>query len=132
MSKWLNSLQPWGALFLRLVLGGSIALYGYRKVVPPGALAHHVHSVIAMGLPYWLGYVSAYVEFIGGILLVLGLFTRLAAAFIAINMFVAFFFVNIHRGLGSFDYSLAFAAIAVMLLFYGGGALALDRKIGFA
>jgi putative oxidoreductase len=85
-----------------------------------------------MGLPYWLGYVSAYAEFIGGILLILGLLTRLSATFVAINMFFAFFLFNIHRGLGSFDYSLAFAAIAVMLLFYGGGALALDRKIGFA
>ena len=51
---------------------------------------------------------------------------------IAFNMFVAFFMVGIHHGLGSFDYTLAFASIAVMLLFYGPGILALDRKIGFA
>ncbi len=132
MSKWLNKFQPCGALFMRLVLGISIAMYGYQKIVPHGALAHHVHMVAGMGLPVWLGYVSAYTELVGGILLILGLLTRLAAAFIAINMFVAFFIVGIHHGLGSFDYSLAFAAIAVMLLFYGPGALAIDRKIGFA
>jgi putative oxidoreductase len=132
MSKWLNSLQPCGALFMRLVLGIAIAMYGYQKVVPHGALTRHVHMVAGIGLPAWLGYVSAYAELIGGILLILGLFTRLAAAFIAINMFVAFFTVGIHHGLGSFDYTLAFAAIAVMLLFYGPGALAIDRKIGFS
>jgi putative oxidoreductase len=132
MSKWLNSLQPWGALFLRLVLGGSIALYGYRKVVPHGALTRHVHIVAGTGLPYWLGYVSAFTELIGGILLILGLCTRLAAALVAINMFFAFFLVSMHHGLGSFDYTLGFAAIAVMLLFYGPGALAVDRKIGFS
>jgi putative oxidoreductase len=132
MSKWLNKFQPCGALFLRLVLGIAIALYGYKKVIPNGALAHHVHMVAGMGLPSVLGYISAYTELIGGILLILGLFTRLAAALVAINMFVAFFTVGIHRGLGSFDYTLAFAAIAVMLLFYGPGALAIDRKLGFS
>ena len=74
--------------------------------------------------------VSAYTEFIGGALLILGLLTRLAAGFVAINMFFAFFLVSIHHGLGSFDYTLAFAAIAVMLLFYGPGTLAIDRKLG--
>jgi putative oxidoreductase len=132
MSKWLNKFQPCGALFMRLVLGIAIAMYGYQKVVPHGALARHVHMVAGMGLPSVLGYVSAYAELVCGILLILGLFTRLAAAFVAINMFVAFFTVGIHRGLGSFDYILAFASIAVMLLFYGPGILALDRKIGFA
>ncbi len=67
-----------------------------ERSFPPGALAHHVHVVAGMGIPYWLGYVSAFTEFIGGILLVLGLLTRLAAAFVAINMFVAFFTVGIH------------------------------------
>jgi putative oxidoreductase len=117
---------------MRLVLGGSIALYGYRKVVPHGALAHHVQHVASLGLPYWLGYVSAFTELIGGALLILGLLTRLSAMFVAINMLVAFFTVGIHHGLGSFDYTLAFAAIAVMLLFYGPGALAIDRKLGFS
>jgi putative oxidoreductase len=132
MSKWLNKFQPCGALIMRLVLGISIAMYGYQKVVPHGALTRHVHMVVGMGLPSVLGYVSAYTELIGGILLILGLFTRLAAALIAINMLVAFFTVSIHHGLGSFDYTLAFAAIAIMLLFYGPGALAIDRKIGFS
>ncbi len=47
-------------------------------------------------------------------------------------MFVAFFPVGIHQGFGIYNYILALAAIATMLLFYGGGTLAIDRKIGFA
>ena len=114
----------------------SSALHGHPRLrqgrPPRRALTHHAHYVASLGLPYWLGYISAFTEFIGGILLILGLFTRLAAAFVAINMLVAFFTVGIHQGFGSYDYILAFAAIAIMLLFYGAGALALDRKIGFA
>jgi putative oxidoreductase len=132
MTKWLNSLQPLGALLLRLALGLSMTVHGYQKVVPHGALHHFAHYVTTLGLPYWLGYVSAFTELLGGVFLLLGLFTRFAAALIAINMLVAFATVGIHQGFGIYNYILALAAIAVMLVFYGAGALSLDRKIGFA
>jgi putative oxidoreductase len=132
MTKWLNSLQPFGAFLMRLVLGVSMAVHGYQKVVPNGALHHYAHYVVSLGLPYWLGYVSAFTELIGGTFLILGLFTRLAAALVAINMLVAFATVGIHQGFGIYTYILALAAIALMLLFYGAGSLSLDRKIGFS
>jgi putative oxidoreductase len=132
MTKWLNSLQPMGALLLRLVLSLSMIVHGYQKVVPHGALNHHAHYVVTLGLPYWLGYVSAFTEFIGGILVLLGLLTRFAAAFIAINMLVALFTVGVHQGFGIYNYIAELAAIAIMLVFYGAGAISLDRKIGFS
>jgi putative oxidoreductase len=132
MSKWLNSMQPMGALLMRLALALSMTVHGYGKIVPHGALNHFTHYVASLGLPYWLGYVSAFTEFIGGILLVLGLLTRLAAAMIAINMLVALFTVGIHQGFGIYNYILALAVIAIMLVFYGAGAFALDRKIGLS
>ena len=88
MTKWLNNLQPTGALLMRLILGVSMAVHGYHKVLPSSALHHYAHYVTTLGLPYWLGYVSAYTEFIGGILLIIGLLTRLTAALIAINLLV--------------------------------------------
>jgi putative oxidoreductase len=130
MTKWLNSLQPLGALLMRLALALSMTVHGYQKVVPHGALHHFAHYVATLGLPYWLGYISAFTELLGGILLTIGLFTRLAAAFVAINMLVAFFTVGLHQGFGIYNYILALAVIAIMLVFYGAGALALDRKIG--
>lgn len=132
MSKWLNSLQPLGALILRLALGLSMTVHGYQKVVPHGALNHYAHYIVTLGIPYWLGYVSAFTEFVGGMLLVIGLLTRFAAALVAINMLVALFAVGIHQGFGIYNYIVALAAIAIMLVSYGAGAMALDRKIGFA
>jgi putative oxidoreductase len=132
MTKWLNSLQPFGALLMRLALGVSMAVHGYQKVIPHGALNHHTHYIASLGLPYWLGYVSAYTEFLGGILLILGLLARLAAALIAINLLVAFAYVGIHQGFGIYNYILALVALAIMLTVYGAGTLALDRKIGFS
>ena len=132
MSKWLNGLQPIGALILRLALGFSMTVHGYQKVIPHGALNHFLHYVVTLGLPYWLGYISAYTEFVGGMLLLVGLLTRFAAALIAIDMLVALFTVGIHQGFSIYNYVLALTAIAIMLLVYGAGAIALDRKIGFA
>lgn len=131
MSRWLNSLQPWGALILRLALGLSMTVHGYQKVVPHGALNHFAHYVGSLGLPYWLGCVSAFTELVGGMLVTVGLLTRFAAAMIAINMLVALFTVGIHQGFGIYNYIAALTAIAIMLVFYGAGILALDRKIGF-
>jgi putative oxidoreductase len=132
MTKWLNSLQPWGALLLRLALGTPLAFHGYQKVVPHGALDHYSHYIATLGLPYWLGYVSAFTELIGGACLILGLLTRLVAALVAINMLVALFKIGIHEKLDGWSYIAALAAIAIMLIFYGAGKLALDRKIGLA
>jgi putative oxidoreductase len=132
MSKWLNSLQPWGALLMRLLLSASMIYHGYSKVIPHGALNHYAHYIATLGLPAWLGYVSAFTELVGGVLLFLGLLTRLTALFVAVNMYVAFFTVGIHQGFGIYSGILALAVIATMLVFYGAGALGLDRKIGFA
>jgi putative oxidoreductase len=141
MSKSLNNLQPWGALFLRLVLGVAMMYHGWSKVIPAGgfhggnsfsAVEHHSHYVASLGLPYWLGIVSALTEFVGGALLLLGLLTRFAAFLVAVNMLVALVMVNRHHGYAGSEYSLALLVIALMLFFYGAGVCALDRKLGFA
>lgn len=140
MSRWLNSLQPWGALLLRLVLGVAMVFHGYDKVVPwnglhgspLAAMQHFNHFVASLGLPPWLGYVSALTEFLGGALVIVGLFTRFACLLISINMAVALITVNLHKGYVVSEYSLALFVIALMLLFYGAGALALDRRLGFS
>lgn len=141
MSKSLNNLQPWGAFLMRLVLGAAMIYHGYSKVIPAGgfhgnntfsAIDHFSHFVVSLGLPYWLGCVAALTEFLGGILILLGLLTRFAAFMIACNMTVALLLVNRHHGYSGSEYSLALLVIALMLLFYGAGACALDRKLGFA
>ena len=107
-----------------------MTVHGYQKVVPHGAAAHFAHYVTTLGLPIWLGYVSAWTEFAGGILILLGLFTRFAAALIAINMLVALVTVGIHQDFGIYNYIAELAAIAIMLVLTGPGKLALDRKLG--
>ena len=141
MLSTLNNLQPWGAFFLRLVLGVAMIHHGYDKVIPSGgfhggnaynAIERHSHFVASLGFPYWMGIVSALTEFLGGILILLGLLTRLAAFLITINMLVAVVMVTRHHGYAGSEYSLALTVIALMLFFYGAGACSLDRRLGLS
>jgi putative oxidoreductase len=131
--SWLNRFQGLGALVMRLVLGVIMTAHGYTKIIPSGALYTFSHSVVHMQLPVWLGYVSAFTEFFGGMLLVLGLLTRIAAFMTAIDMAVAILKVHIHGGLlgpNSFALPLSLFAISLMLVFTGCGWLGLDDFVG--
>lgn len=125
--RYLDRLQPIALLVLRLVLGIIMIGHGYPKVF--GSLSHHVQSVSNLGLPGWLAYFSAAAEFLGGIAVILGLFTRVAALGIAVNMAVAIGKVHWKNGLlgnGGYQFPLALAAIAFALIFFGAGPIALD------
>jgi putative oxidoreductase len=107
--------------------------HGYTKIIPSGALYSFSHTVFRMHLPIWLGYVSAFTEFFGGMLIIVGLFTRVAAFMTAIDMTVAIIKVHLHGGLlgpNSFALPLALFAISMMLVFTGCGWLGLDDFVG--
>jgi putative oxidoreductase len=126
--RYLDRLQPLALLALRIILGVIMIGHGYPKVF--GGIAHHVQSVSNLGLPGWLAYPSAAAEFLGGILVIAGLFTRFAALAILINMSVAIGKVHWKNGLlgtGGYQFALTLAAIAFALIFFGGGPIALDN-----
>jgi putative oxidoreductase len=125
--RFLDRLQPLALLVLRIALGIIMIAHGYPKVF--GGLSEHVHLVSNLGLPGWLAYCSAAAEFFGGILLLVGLFTRIAALAILINMSVAIWKVHWKNGLlgnGGYQFPLALAATAFAMIFLGAGPIALD------
>ena len=133
MFSWLNRFQGLGALVMRLVLGVIMVRYGYTKIIPSGALYTFSHTVAHMRLPVWLGYVAAFTEFFGGMLLIVGLLTRVAALMTAVDMAVAIVKVHLHGGLmgpNSFALPLALFAISLMLVFTGCGWIGLDDFVG--
>jgi putative oxidoreductase len=75
-------------------------------------------------------YVVGALELIGGLLLVLGLFTRVAAFLLAANMVGAISTAGVMEG-GSFHLGVAPALLVAMLflLWAGPGALALDNRL---
>lgn len=118
---------------MRMTLGVIMTVHGSHKVF--GGLHHHAQFVAGLHLPEWLGYVSAFTEFIGGMLILAGFFTRAAAFAMCIDLGVALWKVHGHNGLvGSPDrpgmeFPLAVATLALALIFFGGGPIALDHVL---
>ena len=75
----------------------------------------------------------ALTEFLGGLLLALGLFTRPAAAAIAVFMANAVLF-HLPNGFfwskGGFEYPLLWGIVALSFAIRGGGAYSLDARLG--
>ena len=120
--NYFNRLQPLALLVMRLVLGAIMIAHGYPKVF--GGFHHHMEFVGTLGLPRWLAYLSTGTEFIGGIGIVLGLFTRYCSLAFLIEMSVVIWKVHFKNGLmgnGGFEFPLAVAAIAFALVCFDGG-----------
>ncbi|HEX8813792.1 MAG TPA: DoxX family protein [Terracidiphilus sp.] len=128
--RYLDRLQPLALLLMRLALGAIMVAHGYHKVF--GGLHHHAQMVASLGLPAWLGYVSAFVELLGGLLILVGFFTRAAAFALCVELVVAIWKVHLHNGLvgpTGFEFPLAVATLAFALIFFGGGPIAVDHVL---
>ncbi len=126
--RYLDRLQPLALLVMRLSLGVIMVVHGYHKVF--GGLQHHAQFVASLGLPNWLGYVSSFTEFLCGLMVLAGFFSRLAAFAICIDLGVAIWKVHWHNGLtgnGGIEFPLAAATLAFALIFFGAGPISLDH-----
>lgn len=133
-----TSLAP---LILRVVVGAIFVAHGSQKLF--GAFGGHgwhatTEMFEKMGFApgvFW-GTLVGGTEFFGGLGLLVGLFTRLAALGLAISMAVAVLKVHLPHGLfaqnGGFEYPLSLLAVNVALLIRGAGPISLDavRKKG--
>jgi putative oxidoreductase len=135
-----------GTVILRLVLGVVIFAHGAQKML--GWFGGYGFSA-TMGffsgmlhIPAPFAFLAIAAEFFGGLGLILGLLTRIAAFGIGINMIVAIvmvhgafgFFMNwtgTQKGEG-FEYHLLVLAMVVFLMIRGAGALSVDRALTVA
>jgi putative oxidoreductase len=82
-----DDFEDTGKLLLRLALGGLLLLHGIGKLT--GGVDSILGAVARTGLPASLAYLVFVGEIIAPLLLIFGIWTRLAAVVIAINMMVA-------------------------------------------
>ena len=124
---------PWaGPLLMRLVVGYTFMLSGWGKLTN---LAQVTENFVGWGIPFpkiLTPFVSG-VEFFGGIMLILGLFTRIPAAMLAVVMLVAIKSakwgdVDSLETLLGFEEMTYFAAF-MWLAISGPGAASLDRLL---
>jgi|SRR4051794_18302477 putative oxidoreductase len=127
-----SHLAPIGPLVMRLVVGYVFMLSGWGKL---NNLPQVTENFVGWGipLPHILTPFVSGVEFFGGMLLMLGLFTRIPAAMLAVVMLVAiksakWESVDSLETLLGFEEATYFAAF-LWLAIAGPGAVSLDRLL---
>ena len=133
-----SAVNDYAEPILRIALGGILIPHACQKLFGLfGGMGFTGNAALFDRLGYtpgiFWGTLVGCTELIGGTLLVLGLFTRFAAAAVLIFMLEAmrftsakgFFWTN-----AGMEYSLLIGTCALFLLIRGGGAWSLDRAIG--
>jgi putative oxidoreductase len=142
MKKTLNNLiatnAGWGPAALRLPIGIIFAAHGAQKLFGwfgGYGLDGTGQFLASIGLEpgYLMALLAGGAEFFGGLLLIIGLFVRPAAAVLAFTMVVAIFSVHIGNGLfmsnNGYEFGLALLAASVSVLLSGGGKASVDSRL---
>ncbi len=125
---------------VRVAAGAFLIPHGAQKLF--GAFGGYGLEATGQFFQTQLGFANGYlaalgtgsVEVFGGLLLALGLFTRLAAGSSAVMLAVAAVTVHIGNGFfwtdGGWEYPVFWTIIVLMFVVRGGGQYSLDRLIG--
>jgi putative oxidoreductase len=123
-------LKNMGYLILRVGIGLIFIKHGYPKIAGGPETWENLGSTLNLigvdFLPVFFGFMAAISELIGGFLLILGLFTRLAAAFLLVTMLVAT--LKHFLGDGGYSHALTNAIVFLCMLLTGGGRFSLDER----
>jgi len=127
--------SPYSYALIRFAAGAVLVPHGIQKLVNNSAEGL-TKAIAAHGLPapQALAWLAIFAESVGATCLALGLFTRLAALILWIEMTViivvfqwefGYFWTN--RGI---EYALLWWLLYIAIFFRGGGEYSLDRKLG--
>jgi len=127
---------------IRVVAGVLFFYHGAQKMLGwwggPGFSAM-MRAFESQGIPAVFAFLAIAAEFFGGIALIVGFLSRIAAFGITVNMIVAIMTVNLQNGLSmnwsgqqkgeGFEYHLLVLAITISIMLVGAGAFSVDRMI---
>jgi len=135
LTKFLNNHKDMGLLLLRIGVGLSfIFTHGGPKIAGGPELWEKIGHVMSnygiTFLPLFWGLMATLSEFAGGILVLLGLYTRTAAVFMAFTMLTAFInHLSRHDPWGVVSHPVEMLAVFLCLIFLGAGRYSLNYLI---
>ena len=128
MKKFLSPFPVWaepGLAFVRIVVGIFMILHGI-EIFDEKIMRSYLDW---MSSPLYMIYVGKTAELIAGILLTIGLFTRVAALVLIGTMIYISFFVGKGRIWYEDQHPFMFVLIGLVFLFMGGGPFSVDQLI---
>jgi putative oxidoreductase len=128
--RFREELRPLALLLLRCGLALVFVYHGYPKLF--GKTAVFVSAFARLGLPSYFVYVAGVIEVVGGLMLLLGLYTPVAALFLVFDMGAAMWKYNFNEGIYAvreYELPLVLGLAALVLITTGAGPLALDILI---
>ncbi len=143
LDKLFRTDANWVVTIARIVLGVVIFAHGAQKMLGwfggygfSGTMGFFTKT---LGIPAPLAFLAICAEFFGGLGLILGFLTRIAALGIGVNMLVAVAMFHWQFGLFAnwsgtqkgegYEFHLLVLAIVLAIIVRGAGALSLDRAI---
>lgn len=136
LTKLMHTHAGFALLLVRFPLGLDMFVHGYQKVT-------HVPSTMryfdGLGVPHFFAWLAIIAEFCGGLGLMIGLLSRIAAFGVGCTMTVAIFLrhlpygylMNWHGalpfGTEGYEYHTLAIGMALAVMLAGAGALSLDR-----
>jgi putative oxidoreductase len=126
-------------LGVRVLVGIIMFTHAWQKLQVGPETFGQVLAQMGVPLPEFMAYVVTFVELVGGILLIVGLLSRLAALLLTIDLVVAILLVKVNIGLLSppdgsgvgAELELALIAGFLVLLLAGPGRLSVDQALGY-
>ena len=131
-----NKFNQWTLTLLRVVLGVIFTYHGYGKLFVKDALPGTAQFFAAIGIPLanYAAVLIAFLEFFGGLLLIVGLLTRWVSLLLIIEMLVALFKVHLKQGFlitpqaYGYEFILLILTALVVVLVNGPGSLSVGKK----
>jgi putative oxidoreductase len=127
--------SPYSYAFMRFATGAILVPHGVQKILTV-PISKFAPNIAAKGLPFaeGLAYLTYFAESVAAVCLAIGLFTRIAAAVIGIEMLVIVLLFQWQFGyfwtVRGYEFALLWLLLCVAIFFKGGGRYSIDRIIG--
>lgn len=136
LAGFYRSLSPFAYAFMRFATGAILVPHGVTKILntPVDKFAQNI-AAKGFPIPEAFAYLTYFTESVAPACLAIGLFTRIAAAMMGIEMLVIVFVFQWQFGYfwtsRGYEFALLWALLCIAIFFKGGGRYSVDRLIGW-
>ena len=135
LAGFYESMLPVAATLVRVVVGIMFLMHVWGKFNAGAArIAANFGTNYDLLMPNLFAYTAMGLELVGGVCLIIGLFTRFFAAALAVEIGIALLVAHLSKGYavgaGGYEYVLLIGVVLLAIAMRGGGPYSVDAKIG--